>query len=282
MINLAKRREFRLQAGNRFTCRLFASVAVGITAGVFPSTFISLAQPLQPRFEVASIKPADPAEPVFGMRIQPGRFSVSNATLEMLIGFAYALPNSQVAGGPNWARSESFTIEAGVDAATPIPAGNAGVSQIMLMVKSLLAERFQLSSHQETRQLPVYELVVANGGPKLKQSEGGRPPSRRIGRGQLTGSMPIPLLATSVSQWVDRPVIDKTGLRGNYDVELTYSPDVGQGTRFGAAEADAPSANGNAPSLFSALREELGLQLKASRGPVQILVIDRVERPDTN
>src|SRR5215472_535069 len=145
-------------------------------------------------FEVASVKPANPTDPVFGLRIQPGRFSISNAMPEMLIGFAYALPNSQVVGMPKWAQSESFTIEAAIDSATPIAAGNRGVSQVMLMVQSLLENRFKLSSRNETRQLPVYELVVANAGAKLKKSEDGQPPSRRIGRGQLTGSMPIPLL----------------------------------------------------------------------------------------
>jgi uncharacterized protein (TIGR03435 family) len=94
--------------------------------------------------------------------------------------------------------------------------------------------------------------------------------------------MPIPLLATSVSQWVDRPVVDKTGLRGNYDVELTSSPDVGQGARFGAVESDTPSINSDAPSLFSALREQLGLELKSARGSVGILIIDHAERPESN
>jgi uncharacterized protein (TIGR03435 family) len=216
------------------------------------------------------------------MRIQPGRFSVTNATPEMLIGFAYALPNSQVLAIPKWAQSESFTIEAGIDSATPIAAGNAGISQVMLMVQTLLADRFRLSSHKETRQLPVYELVVAKAGPRLKQSEGDRPPARQIRRDQLSGSMPIPLLATSVSQWVDRPVIDKTGLRGNYDVELTYSPEVGQSARFGTVEPDRSSTNGNAPSLFSALREQLGLELKSARGPVEVLVVDHLERPEAN
>jgi len=245
-------------------------------------TSLNAQQAPKPVFEVASVKPANPADPIFGMRIQPVRFSVTNATVEMLIGFAYSRPNSQVPALPKWAQMDSFTIEAVINSAAPIPAGNAGVAQVMVMVQSLLAERFKLSSHRETRQLPVYELVVGHTGRKLKQSEAGRPPTRRIERGQLTGSMPIPLLAASVSQWVDRPVIDKTGLRGNYDVELTYSPEVGQGARFGAAEPDTTSTNGNAPSLFTALRDRLGLELKSAQGPVEILVIDHIEQPESN
>lgn len=257
-------------------CALAATIFTSLNAQQAPT-------PVEkPKFEVASVKPANPADPVFGMRVQPGRFSVTNATAEMLIGFAWALPNSQVSVPPQWAQSETYTIEATVDPATPIAAGNAGFTQIMRMVQSLLADRFKLSSHNETRQIPVYELVVANAGPRLKPSEGSRPPGRRIGRAQLMGSMPLPLLAASLSQWVDRPVIDKTGLRGNYDVELTYSPEIGQGARFGADGPDTSSANSNAPSLFSALREQLGLELKSSRGPVEVLVIDHIERPEAN
>ena len=246
------------------------------------SSFVFAPAQTGSKLEVVSVKPANPADPVFGLRIQPGRFSVSNATLEMLAGFAYSMPNSQVSGLPKWAEAESFTVEATIDPAAPLPPGNEGVSQVMRMIQSLLADRFQLVSHKETRQLPVYELVVASAGAKLPKSAEGKPPGRRMGRGQLTGSMPIPLLATSLSQWVDRPVIDKTGLSGNYDVELTYTPDVGQGARFGTDRAESQPANSDAPSLFSALRGQLGLELKSARGPVEMLMVDRAERPDTN
>src|SRR5262249_46906726 len=151
--------------------------------------WIAFAQPPRPSFEVASVKPADPNDPRFGIRIQPGgRFTITNGTLEMLVGFAFEMPPAQISGGPKWLNSENFTIEAKVDSSTPLPQGNAGFLQLSLMLQSLLAQRFKLSVHKETREAPVYELLVAKGGPKLKPAEAsGKPPGRRMGRGELTG-----------------------------------------------------------------------------------------------
>jgi bla regulator protein BlaR1 len=260
-----------------------AALAVPVIVGIVntPSVF---AQEARPELEVASVKPSNSADPVFGIRISPGgdRFSITNATLEMLIGFAYRLPNPQISGGPKWVDSESFTIEAKVDSATRLSPGNAGFGQVMLMIQPLLADRFKLSMHKETRSSAVYELIEAKGGAKLKKAEADAKLGRRIGQGQVAGTMPLPVLAVSLSQSLDRPVVDRTGLPGNYTFTLTYTPEVGQGARFGTPASDAPPTDSGTSSIFTALREQLGLELKSTRAPVEVLVIDRAERPSEN
>jgi uncharacterized protein (TIGR03435 family) len=260
-----------------------AALALPVVVGIINTPSAS-AQETRPEFEVASVKPSNPTDPVFGMRIPPGgdRFSITNATLEMLIGFAYRLPNPQISGGPKWVDSESFTIEAKVDSATRLSPGNAGFGQVMLMLQSLLADRFKLSMHKETRSEAVYELSVAKRGAKLKKAEADDKLGRRIGRGLVAGTMPLPVLAVSLSQSLDRPVVDKTGLAGNYSFTLTYTPEVGQGARFGPPAPDDSPTDAGAPSIFTALREQLGLELKSAREPVEVLVIDHVERPSEN
>ena len=124
--------------------------------------------------------------------------------------------------------------------------------------------------------------MPAKGGSKIQRAEDSAKAGRRIGRGQLTGTMPIPVLAVSLSQWLDRPVIDRTGLKGNYVVSLTYTPDLSQGARFAPPGPDTPPTDTNAPSIFRAIQEQLGLELKSSREPVEILVIDRAEKPSEN
>jgi len=115
----------------------------------------------------------------------------------------------------------------------------------------------------------IYELSVAKGGAKLKKAEANDKLGRRIGRGQLGGTTPLPVLATSLSQSLDRPVVDKTGLLGNFSFTLTYTPEVGDGNRLGPPAADAPPTDSSGPSIFTALREQLGLELKSARGPVE-------------
>jgi uncharacterized protein (TIGR03435 family) len=150
------------------------------------------------------------------------------------------------------------------------------------MIQSILADRFKLSTHKETRIDAVYELTVAKDGAKLKKAEADDKLGRRIGRGILGGTMPLPVLAASLSQSLDRPVVDKTDLSGNYTFTLTYTPEIGQAARFGAPAPDAPPTESGPPSIFTALREQLGLELKSARGPVDVLVIDHAEKPDAN
>jgi uncharacterized protein (TIGR03435 family) len=213
-----------------------------------------------------------------------GRFATTNATLKILVAFAYDVPTHQISGGPKWLDTDNFDIDARTDATRPIPPGSEGAAQIGLMLQSLLAERFKLSLHTEIRQEPVYELTVADGGPKLKKAraEVGNP-AVRLGLGQLTGAgVPISMVARSLSQRLGRTVIDKTGLSGQYDFELTYTPDAVPTAGFAVPGPNTPTPDPNGPTIFTALQEQLGLKLQSSKGPVEVLLIDNAEKPDAN
>lgn len=171
------------------------------------------------------------------------------------------------------------------------------------MLQALLAERFKLLAHRETKELPVYALVVAKNGPKFEEAKPGdrypdgiKAPDGRPGagmmftnRGQVTGQgLPIANLVRQLSLELGRTVVDTTGLTGTYDFTLKWTPDESQGRMFKRAEGGqqrtdpAPSSESSGPSIFTALQEQLGLKLEAQKGPVEILVIDYVERPTAN
>jgi uncharacterized protein (TIGR03435 family) len=185
-------------------------------------------------------------------------------------------------GGPRWLESDRFDIEAKAT-------GNPRREQVLTMLQSMLADRFKLALHRETRELPVYEMAVAKGGPKFKaRACVGQPgPDNPCGgftvslRGTLTGRVaPLAELAETLTTLLNRSVLDKTALTGKYDFDLKWTPD---GTTIrGPGDPDAPQPDPNGPSIFTAVREQLGLELKSAKGPVEVLVIDHVEKPDAN
>jgi uncharacterized protein (TIGR03435 family) len=269
--------------------RMACTVAVCAAAALLfaAGTLVQAQQQSAPRpaFEVASIKPGDPNSEIFRIGNMPGgRFTANNATLKMLIQTAYDVRSHQISGGPNWLDSAKYDIDAKPDNATPIPDGPAGGPRVRLMLQSLLEDRFNLKLHRELRDEPVYELTIAKGGLKLKEAANSLKQQQRgmrIGRGQLTGTAaPIVILVNVLSQQLGRSVIDKTGLAGQYDFELKWTPDVGQ-AQGGPADAGPPPDLGG-PSLFTALQEQLGLKLESTKGPVDVLVIDRAEKPSEN
>jgi uncharacterized protein (TIGR03435 family) len=223
-------------------------------------------------FEVAPIKPASPDATERGITQRPGgRLSTSNATLKQLVYLAYRVMPFQVSGGPDWVGSDGFNIEAKpADAKTDLV-------QFRQMIKTLLADRFQLKFHMETKQLPVYELVVSKRGAKLTEDKS---ENREVGMTNLRGEMQgdkatMPMLASSLSRTLQRQVLDETGLKGAYTFKLQYSPDPKPGD-----ESPAPPSDG--ASIFTALQEQLGLSLKPTKGPVEVLVIDYAEKPSAN
>ena len=273
------------------------------------------APPSGPKFEVASVKINKSGENNVRIGLQPGgRFTATNVPLRALIRFAYQLQDFQIVGGPDWVASDRlasdrFDILAKAEGeAPPTPPGTVG--PIQLMLRSLLEERFKVAVHQEKRELPIYALMLARSdkrlGPKLQAStvdcqamvkeamaRGGPPPAppqangrpvcgMRISNGQMMGGgFPLSQLAASLSGMVQRVVVDQTGLTGNFDLELTFTPDqMGQGTP--PPGAPPPAVDPNGPSIFTALQEQLGLKLDSQRGPVDVLVIDRAERPTEN
>ncbi len=230
-------------------------------------------------FEVASIKPSAPGGR--GVRIQMapgGRLDVSNVTLKLLIQQAYGVKDFQISGGPGWINSERYDVVAKADR----DIGKA--EELRPLIQKLLADRFQLTIHRDTKELPVYALVVGKNGPKLKESAANGPGSQiRMGRGLINGQgMGMEMLAGELSRPLGRTVIDRTGLKGQYDIKFEWTPEDGPGHGPGDGPESAPPSDTTGPSLFTALQEQLGLKLESSKGPVEIIVIDRAEKPSEN
>jgi len=260
-----------------------------------------------PAFETASIKPDKSGLNRFGVMFKPNGLTATT-TLQMLIRLAYGVEDNQIAGAPNWVNSDKYEIEAKMDSATAdglrtLNEDQGGIVRGRMM-QALLEDRFKLTLHHETKELPLYSLVVAKNGPKLQEAKPGdtypngiKGPDghavvgghlMRVGRGQLTGqSLPIKELARLLSQQLGRTVVDNTGLAGNYDFTLQWTPEENQGPTFkgpegsqGIGSASSPDPSG--PSIYTAIQEQLGLKLESQKGPVEILVIDHVEKPSEN
>lgn len=234
----------------------------------------------QPEFEVASVKPNKSGNNSISISRQPGgRVTVTNAPLRMLITFAYDLREHQLSGGPGWLSSDRYDIVAKADNPNPTDA------EMKLLFQTLLADRFQLKTHRETKELPVYAVTVAKNGPKLSKADpGGKGTQMSMGRGQLKAKKAsIEQLAKLLGNQLGRTVLDKTGLAGDFDFELTWTPDMPgpQGPKEGGVDGPPP-ADPAGPSIFTAIQEQLGLKLESQKGPVEILVIDSVERASEN
>jgi uncharacterized protein (TIGR03435 family) len=248
---------------------------------------ISFAQTTHPAFDVASIRPSKTSESWFWDVTPGGRAVCRNCTLKRLIVLAYRVQDYQVAGGPAWISKDQFDIEA-----KPDTAFNSTNEQSRQMLRSLLEERFHLRVRMETRNGPVYALIAVKNGPQrsVDQSPPAEtgPPSDQNGpvpRGamQMTAgsafgkAIPISLLARFLGQTLGRPVIDKTGLPGRYDIDVRWTPEF---VPPDLPPALTPEVDG--PSLFTALQEQANLKLESTTGPVQQLVIEGVERPSEN
>jgi len=272
-------------------------------AGLFAQ---QIAEPAAPMFfEAASIKPNKSGD--FGQTIRRapgGRLAATNMPLRVLITFAYQLQQAQLVGGPNWISSDRFDIVAKIEGdPAPVPPGG-GPDPLMLAMRSLLADRFKLAVHKETRDLDVYALVLAKPGgkpgPALKPSttdcaqlmlgrRGGPPPAPpgpndpvlcgmrgTFGRIQV-GGFPMSQFANGLQGQAGRLVLDRTGLTGNWDFELTFAQERPVGPLPPGVEL--PPVDPNAPNLFTALQEQLGLKLESTKAPIEVLVIDQVEQP---
>ena len=218
-------------------------------------------------FEVAVIKPGNIARITTGAanssRIGSGRFEVRGFTLKALIKMAYRIRDYQISGGPKGLDSEAYDIDA------KFPVG-ATVQQVPQMIQSLLADRFQLAFHHETRLVSAYELVTAKNGPMLHDS----PAESGVGWGPRmirSKGASMATLAENLTEALGSPVVDHTGLKGIYAFELGFAP----------IQPD-PSANDSAPSIFMALQEQMGLKLQTTRTQVEVTVIDRAEKPSAN
>ncbi|MBI3208323.1 MAG: TIGR03435 family protein [Candidatus Solibacter usitatus] len=252
---------------------------------IFAALALIAAALAQQAFEVASIKPNQANDHRIMMSIQPGGFKASGITTKMLISQAFGVKDFQVTNTPGWVDSERFDINAKVEGAT----GDMTMDKLRPLMQALLLERFQLKYHKEPKELPVYALVMGKNGHKMKAVEGGGKEQRgqmKMGRGQLSASaVGIAMIAQNLSRMLGRDVIDKTGLTGNFDFNLEWTPEPGQGFGPGGhppnPDAIAP-AGPNGPSIFTAVQEQLGLRLESQKGMVDVIVIDNVSKPTEN
>jgi uncharacterized protein (TIGR03435 family) len=231
--------------------------------------------PRPPQFEAASVRPNRSGSLSLEFQTPPGRLAVRNADLRTLIKNAFQIRQDvDLIGGPRWIETERFDI-------TATAAEKASHDRILLMLQALLFERFKLAVHHEPRQAQVYKLRIASGAPKVRELKAGMTP-RSAGPdtrlitilGKTSG------LTRALSKFLGRDVIDETGLTGSYDLSIEVAKDD---PIIAAGSADTGNRAGPAaPSLFSALQEQLGLKLVSEKAEVSILVIDHVERPSTN
>ena len=229
-------------------------------------------------FEVASIRLHKDRVQVVGTSVSGQRLNAEAISLDNLITYAYDLKSYQVLGVPGWADSKHLDCDRYDLTAKAAADGPLTQKQAKAMLQALLAERFHLRFHREMREMPVYALVVAKGGPKLKEAAPDAQPMFRMRGGtngaeiEVTGGS----MAQLVNQFsningVDRPVLDKTGLTGKYDFKLTW-----------AAGLNTSRDDAAAPSAYTALQDQLGLRLEPQRAPIEVLVVDNAEKPSEN
>jgi uncharacterized protein (TIGR03435 family) len=244
-------------------------------------------------FEVASLKPTAPG--AIGFSIVPvpgGRLRARNIPLKRLVAVAYSITDHQILSDLKWFESQGYDMEAKAP-------GPAALPQLRLMLQSLLDERFKLKLHRETKEMSIYSLLPAKngtpGGPGLVRTADGDCSAAvgdqaalpngtpcgvvNIGPGRINGQRGrISQLCDRLSTLLGRPVVDKTGLTGNFNIAVTWTPDPELERQ--ATEAKQPDVSG--PSLFTSLQEQLGLKLVAGKGPVEVIVVDAADRSAGN
>lgn len=243
----------------------------------------SAARPSFDSFEVATIKPVVPGAKSNRYLTMQGtnRFVGKNYTLKLLIAAAYDLNSRTILGGPAWIEFDHFDVQA----LTPGDIRPTRDEQ-MLMLRTLLADRFSLKFHREQKVFSIYELETAKGGPRLKQSTAPADDPAALISIVYPQHLLLPARNATMGDFVsllqrailDRPVVDKTGLTGKYDFDLKWAPDE---TQFGG-EAPVVPADSPAAPLFSAIQDQLGLRLIATKGPVDAFVVDKAEQPSAN
>ena len=244
-----------------------------------------------PQFEVISVKPDKSGRGSGMARFRADGLTVVGLSLDDMLTAAVHVFDDQVVNEPAWVKTEYWDIEAKVGGDDVAALQSLSFDQRTAMFQQIVTERFGLKVHHETRELPVYALVVAKGGVKMTAAKPfPNPPAvakngpgslTLTGRGKLEAEgTTMPYVATVLENQVQRKVVDRTGLTGAYDFTLTWTPD--QPGNVEAGGSVLPAADESAPSIFTAVQEQLGLKLEASKGPVDVIVVDQIEKPEAN
>ncbi len=237
-------------------------------------------KPARLTFDVMSIKPFQPGAEGGGIRALPGgqEYRAVGANVMLMIGLMYKIPGRQITGGPDWLSSDRWDIDAKADRP------GYSLDDLHIMFQNMLADRFQLKFHKETKEGPVYAMTIDKSGLKMKVNESPEPFKIPINGGLdgLVGArVPMQYRTWFLGQQLQqdgRPVINKTGLEGNYDFTLSYLPELPPNVN----RDDLPPALLDRPNIFQALREQLGLRLEPQKGPVEYFVIDSAAKPAAN
>ena len=238
-----------------------------------------------PGFDVATIKPSEPGKQGKGFGFRAGHFVTFNTNMNDLIAFAYGLHSKQIVDAPAWFGTDLFDIEA-----KPDTEGRPNLKQMGIMVQKLLTERFQLKFHKDKRELAVYAITVAPGGPKMTKTTAAATDPQGFGFRALGDLNVRNMDMKDFASWMqngvmDRPVMDQTGLTDRYDFPLKWTPDDSQFAQFRGVGATPPppTEDPNAPpSLYTAVTEQLGLKIGPAKLPDDVIVIDHAEKPSAN
>jgi uncharacterized protein (TIGR03435 family) len=254
--------------------------ATGDALWAIPEPEKPMAPDADPAYDVVTIKPSDPKQGERGFETRGRHIRAANETVNDMISFAYGVHVKQIVGGPAWFGTDHYFVDG-----VPDVAGEPNLNQFRSMIRKVLADRFDLKVHADKRELAVYALMVGKGGPKLTKSLGdpNGPPDDTFSTSAWMRETNTTMgeFAKAMQYVLDRPVVDQTGLAGRWDFLLKWTPDESQFTSMGVKIQPAVD-NPNAPPLFTAIQEQLGLKLEPEKTPAEVLVIDHVERPSEN
>jgi uncharacterized protein (TIGR03435 family) len=259
------------------TAALIATAPSSSAEGGLAQAQLGSASPQAPAatFDVISIKPSNPKDLGFTIRPSPNTFAMTGASLKFLVQYAYNIHEFQIEGAPAWMKSARFDITAKMDAPSAEMPRALNLAQgweaeqklLEERLRSVLADRFKLRVHRGTKEMPVYGLVIAKSGPKLKASANNT--GYTSGPGMfICSDTSMDALASMLSDMVNRTVLDQTKLIGGYAFSLKWAPN--------------DTDNSDLPGLFTAIQEQLGLKLVPTKGPIEVLLIDHVEMPSEN
>lgn len=248
--------------------------ADGDAAWAIPEEDKAMAKDADPDWEVVTVRPANPNEMASGFQFHVRDQEVQRKTVQDMMLVGYGLDKSQILNAPDWVRSDIWDAKGFAN----VP-GQPSLTQFQGMVRKLLVERFGLKYHTEQRELPVYAITVAKDGVKMQKSAGdpnGIPSESDNGNGveatMQASNMNVDELALMLKFFMDRPIVDQTGLTGRYDFQLKWTTD----------ESKAPADGTAPPSIFTAMQEQLGLKLEPVKAKIDVMVIDKVEKPGVN